>query len=484
MSYKKFGRGGLEYWKAIIEDALQSQTELNHLDFKESLGDNLDRWVEHVNAFGNTPGGGAFVFGINKYFQCVSFDLDIEDIFTKISNLAKDRQEPALSTSIYLIPLRDKKIPCIHIHEGLKSPVFIKDRSPLGGRACFSRNGSQTVAMSVDEIRSRLAQSREYTLDSLPVEGACIENLDFGLLSKVIVGIKKSHPIESLKGKLRDHQIGCGPDHHFQLTVAGALIFTKQPQKFLTLQNAYIDFKIFKTTSRAEPLKEISVKGSLSHQLSITMDFIKQYIWSVPKINGMRRKDIPAYGEEVLREVITNALVHRDYSKPHQPIKIALFKDRLEVESPGGLMPNMTVWNLIHNRAWRNPVIAKYFSKLGYGEMDGQGIDRICAATQKTKVPAPLFQDQQTTFKVTLSAPKPYEDFTPEEKRLTVITLLIIEGKISNEDLRYLFDIGQAQASTLLKSLLDERVIEMVGKSKKFASYKLTKIYRQRVSNF
>ena len=335
--------------------------------------------------------------------------------------------------------------------------------------------------MSVGEIRNRLAQSREDTLDNLPVEGSSIEDLNFGLLSKVIVGIKKSHPTENLMGKLRDHQIGCGPDHHFQLTVTGALIFTKQPQKYSYLQNAYIDFKIFRTNSRADPLKAVSMKGSLSHQLSTTMDFIKQYIWSVPKINGLQRKDIPAYGEDVLREIITNALVHRDYSKQHQPIKIALFKDRLEIESPGSLMPNMTVWNLIHNRAWRNPVIAKYFSKLGYGEMDGQGIDRICVATQKTKVPAPLFQNQQSTFTVTLSAPKPYEEFTPEEKRLTVITLLIIEGKIKNEDLRYLFDIQQVQASTLLKSLIDEKVIEMVGKSKKFASYKLTKIYRQRI---
>ena len=92
-----------------------------------------------------------------------------------------------------------------------------------------------------------------------------------------------------------------------------------------------------------------------------------------------------------------------------------------------------------------------------------------------------MFQDQQSGFTVTLSAPKPYEEFTPEEKRLTAITLLIIEGKIDNESLRHVFDIQQVQASTLLKSLIDEGIIQMVGRSKKFATYKLTENYRQRV---
>ena len=66
-------------------------------------------------------------------------------------------------------------------------------------------------------------------------------------------------------------------------------------------------------------------------------------------------------------------------------------------------------------------------------------------------------------------------------KRLTAITLLIIEGKIDNESLRHIFDIHQVQASTLLKSLIDEGIIQIVGKSKKFATYKLTESYRQRV---
>ena len=325
MAYKIFDRGGLKYWKDTILDALKSKTELNHLDFKESLSDNTERWVEHINAFGNTPGGGAFVFGINKHFQCVKRPLNFEEISTRISNLAKDRQEPSLSIDIHLIPIEKQKILCIHIHEGITSPVFIKDRSPFGGRACFLRNGNQTIAMSVNGIRDRLAQSKNIHADAMPIEGSLVKHLDFHILSKVISGIKKSSSTESLIGKLRDHQIGCGPDSHFQLTVAGALIFVKEPQNFSSLQNAYIDFKILRTNSRAEPIKTISITGNLSRQLSITMDLLKQYIWLIPKINGIRRKDIPSYSDDVLREIITNALVHRDYNKKHQPIKVALF---------------------------------------------------------------------------------------------------------------------------------------------------------------
>jgi ATP-dependent DNA helicase RecG len=62
----------------------------------------------------------------------------------------------------------------------------------------------------------------------------------------------------------------------------------------------------------------------------------------MPKLQGAKRIDLPSYNDQILREIVTNNVVHSDYTKTHQPVKIALFTDRPEVENPGGLMLGLT----------------------------------------------------------------------------------------------------------------------------------------------
>ncbi len=475
-------RNGEKYWIEAITDAIARRSELNHLDFKEDLSEKRTRLIEHVNAFGNTPGGGAFVFGITRSFKFSKTALDFDKIATEIVNIAKDKQEPGLSVESHILKINGHFVLCAHVQQGVTSPVFIKDRAPFGGNASFKRNGSQTITMSIDEIREHLAKSRNVSADEMAIDASSLDDLDFGMLGKIFQEVEPNRPIdENLVGKLLDNQICCGPSAKPKLTIAGALSFTSHPQKFGLLRNAYIEFQVFRTNLREEPLKVMTIDGNLANQLLTSVDLVKQYVWSMPKIVGVQRQDIPAYNDEVLREVIANAVVHRDYRKVHHPIKIAMFMDRLEIENPGGLMPGLSTLNLIHNRAWRNPVIATHFKKLGYGEMDGQGIDRICVSTRHIKVPAPIFYSRPTAFKVTLSAPKSYEEFSPEEKRLTAIILLIMENQLDNERIRNAFGINQSQASTLLKSLAEEGIIRTVSKSRKFAKYKFTESYAEQI---
>jgi predicted HTH transcriptional regulator len=144
-------------------------------------------------------------------------------------------------------------------------------------------------------------------------------------------------------------------------------------------------------------------------------------------------------------------------------------------------MPGLTELNLIHKRSWRNPLIAERLKAYGFGEMDGQGIDRLFAATHKIHLPAPIFSATDASVKVTLSGPKKFEDYSPQEKRLTVIVTLILADKIDNESLRNAFNIDLQTAGTLIKSMAAEEIIEPLGKSRKYAQYKLTKQYQEKI---
>src|SRR5947207_10153394 len=116
----------------------------------------------------------------------------------------------------------------------------------------------------------------------------------------------------------------------------------------------------------------------------------------------------------------------------HQPIKISMFDNRIEIENPGGLMPGLTTLNLIHKRDWRNPLLAELMKKFGFGEMDGQGIDRLYATSISIKVPPPLLIDHKNSFSVILSGPKAFEAFTTQEKRTMIIILAIMQETLDN----------------------------------------------------
>lgn len=230
----------------------------------------------------------------------------------------------------------------------------------------------------------------------------------------------------------------------------------------------------------------IDFKRDLTEDIERLKEHINAFGNSVsgglPPVSGkMSHEETSSYDQVTLREVITNAVVHRDYQKLHQPVKIAMFSDRIEVENPGGLLPGLTTFNLLHKRAWRNESIAELMAKVGLGEMDGQGIDRIYAATNRLKVPAPTFFDENRTFKIVLSAPKEYDDYTPAEKWVTVLVLLILEQEVDNEGVRHVFNIDASKASTLLKFLVEDGMIRRTGPSMKFAKYRLTEEFHHKV---
>jgi predicted HTH transcriptional regulator len=89
--------------------------------------------------------------------------------------------------------------------------------------------------------------------------------------------------------------------------------------------------------------------------------------------------------------------------------------------------------------------------------------------------------DNRASFVVVLSAPKEFEEFSPEEKRLMVIILAIMQEKIDNESVRNCFGISSEKASTLIKSMIADKVLQLSGRSRKFAKYTLTDLYREKI---
>ena len=118
-----------------------------------------------------------------------------------------------------------------------------------------------------------------------------------------------------------------------------------------------------------------------------------------------KRKDRTQYPVIAIRELILNALIHRDYSihTDSTPITIRMFSDRFEIENPGGLYGRMTLDRLGKFAAdTRNPAIANAMEILGETENRYSGIPTIINAMEEYGLPAPLFENDRGVFRVTL----------------------------------------------------------------------------------
>lgn len=116
---------------------------------------------------------------------------------------------------------------------------------------------------------------------------------------------------------------------------------------------------------------------------------------------GLYRRQVPAYDEKVVRELLVNALVHRPYTQGGD-IYLNLYPDRLEVVNPGRLPLGVTPRNMLHASRRRNESLARVFHDLGLMEREGSGFDLIYDRLLSQGRPAPMPEEGPDWVKVTI----------------------------------------------------------------------------------
>lgn len=205
----------------------------------------------------------------------------------------------------------------------------------------------------------------------------------------------------------------------------------------------------WEATDRTARLHEnTSLQGNLVRQLNGALSFVKGFLRLERQfgIEGRSEEfDLPVVA---LEEAIANALVHRQYRNRNDSVRVDLFSDRIEIESPGCLPPEVPITALgIDGCSYhRNPLIAHVFHLYGYVERAGTGISRMTAAMLAKGLPAPEFSEGPTgTFKVILrraepnaeirslhQLPQPPRDFTGRIKELEELTEKLASGGVSS----------------------------------------------------
>jgi ATP-dependent DNA helicase RecG len=190
---------------------------------------------------------------------------------------------------------------------------------------------------------------------------------------------------------------------NFQPTATAIMMFGKSPQDFVphsTLKLAH--FQGEDVTGMI--LDRAELYGTLDKMIEEAALFVKRNMRVLGKIEGLYREDIPEYPVTAVREAVINAVAHRDYAIEGQKVIIRMFDNRLEVESPGGLVPPVTLDTLGQKRYSRNPILTRIMYEMRLVEEMGTGIKKIRRALSEIGSPPPTFSTDGDSFTVVLPA--------------------------------------------------------------------------------
>ena len=189
---------------------------------------------------------------------------------------------------------------------------------------------------------------------------------------------------------------------------AAIVLFGKKPTKFFTL----CEFQIGRFVSETDVIFQTVFSGDI---IRMTDDIVEElrakYLISPIHYEGMHRVEPLEIPEDALREAIYNSLCHKDFSAPHNQMRV--YNDRIELWNPGvlpsQLLPAEKVFEP-HSSYPRNRNIATVFYRAGHVERWGRGIEKILDGMKSAGLPAPKIEDFCGGVKITLYRPTTYMD--------------------------------------------------------------------------
>jgi ATP-dependent DNA helicase RecG len=453
---------------------LIARREGETVEFKSSIND-PKRLVEICASFANNRGGHLLI-GVEDNGKVIGAKIKTGTI-ENLANIIADNTDPTIYPRVTTPEIDGQKIISIEVAESSQKPHLAFGKP-------FKRSGSVTKLMSRGEFERELLQRNHYQFDSAICQEATIDDLNNDAVSE----FKKKYEVVNgtrLYGSNREilQSHGCLTAEG-KVTNAGILTFGKDPQKFIP--KAYVTAVRYPETKVTDTILDSKdFSGNLFEQIDKTDQYLREHIQVISKIPkvGLERRDMPVFPYFVLRELIVNAVVHRDYSVYGSRILIQLFADRIEFYSPGGFPQGVTAENLREAQRSRNPVIARILHDVKYLEEFGNGVDRIYEEIENypLDLKEPVWKDIGVAVITTLFDPtykKPIETevlSNLNERQKKALNYLRQHKTMTRKEYIRNFQTTEVTAKRDLTDLARKRLIKMRG-SGRSVYYEMTRL--------
>ena len=386
-----------------IEEILAGESK--NVEFKVQRPDKSIKYMKTVVAFANGKGG-RIVFGIDdKTREVVGISEDVVFLeIDAITNAISDSCEPTIIPDVYLQNINGKTVIVAEIRAGRQKPYYIKADGLENG--VYIRVSGTTRPADREMSRELYYECEGHAFDSvirrdLKVTDEDIDTLCRQMKKVAIANSKSDLQRAAVKDVTKNVLISWGILKRSE----DGNVYPTNAYVYLTGQGglrSMIQCGVFKGTTRAVFLDRRNYEGPLWEQVDEAVKFVLRNIRMGCRLEGVYRQDIYELPPDSIRELIVNAIMNCSYIQASN-IQVAIYDDRLEITSPGGLLPGVTIdlmkegFSKIRNRS-----LANAFAYMNLVEAWGSGIPKLMQAMKEYGLREPEFIDMEVAFRINL----------------------------------------------------------------------------------
>ena len=432
------------------------QHESERIEYKSQMIDDI---YKEVIAFANTDGGVIYL-GIDDKSNLIGID-DVDETYTRLTNGIRDAIAPDVTMFVRYV-LQDNNVIQIEVAEGSYKPYYLKSKG-MKPSGVYVRQGTSSVQASPEQIRQMIKESDG---DSYEDSRSLEQDLTF-------------HAAESA---FERYGVEFSVEKYRALGITQNDIYTNLALLLSDQCHHTIKVAVFKDEFCTEFRDSKEFGGSVFKQFEDVVNYLALCNKTVSTIKGLVRTDKQDYPNEVIREALLNALVHRDYSFSGSII-INVNDSKMEFISLGGLLPGLSTEDIrIGISQPRNKKLAEVFHRLRLIESYGTGIRRIFKLYENCPV-QPSIEATTNAFRIVLpnmnatdtanedtpaTTGKSTVAITPQMK--TVMDYLAKYDEMTDEDLQELLNIKKTRAYQIARQMHENELIDIIGRgaSKKY----------------
>jgi ATP-dependent DNA helicase RecG len=428
------------------------------LEFKEDLP-TKDQISKTVVAFCNHFGG-KIIIGIDDNEHICGIDeTKVDELIESLQQSIYHSCTPTVIPSIYTQRIQEKIILIIEVSSGMNKPYFITAKGLNEGT--YIRAGSHTMKASSQMIQELVWKGKGFFVDEMPVYSANVHDLDE---EQFIYFLKEYRPkYKYNQDQLFHYKLMIEEHQHRYPTLGGLLLFGKEPQKYFP--ESFIICSHFQGEAGRSAIATLDCVGPLITQLQTAINFVlsrlnKQFI--ITDIKRQQSLEIP---EIALREIIINAVVHRDYHLPG-PIKIAIYDDRIEIFSPGGFPGPIKTDHLEMGVTYiRNHIICKIFREAGFMEKLGSGFLTLFNSYRKYGLDTPQVIEGIGFIKCILPRASRRKNLLEvDDIQGQIMNLFYVSNEVTAQEVAKEINVSRQTAARQLAELIKAGKIKRIGR--------------------
>ncbi len=386
-------------------EELYSDLESDRVERKESAAD-MQRIRQAICALSNDMVGhgqtGVIFVGVQDDGSCAGLDITDQLLLNLTAIRSNGQILPMPVMSVEKKTLSGCEVAVIQVEPSYYPPIRFNGRT-------WIRVGPRRDTATAEEERRLNERRAAHNLpwDLQPINVANITDLDIDFFHRTYLPSAIATEVLEQNGRTVEQQLASlrfviGPDD--SPTIVGLLALGKSPADYIP--GGYVQFVRFDGTELTDDIiDQKDIHGPLSQILSELDGILNANIRIGTNIVEQAKEvRTPDYPVAALQQLARNAIMHRDYQTSNAPTRVYWFKDRIEIQNPGGPYGQVTVENFGQPGItdYRNPNVAEVMKTLGFVQRFGVGISVAKQQLADNGNPEPEFEIQPNHILVTV----------------------------------------------------------------------------------